>query len=111
MMNSMVKREEELPENAQAILTIPLSAGESIRFLDGAIVIHHNAGLNVYSSRCTHLGCRINLAEGNELVCPCHGSRFNLDGSVVHGPATRYLQPLRYEIDNTASVLRIFLRQ
>lgn len=111
LTNSMVRRAGNLPENSQATLTVPLSTGESIRFFDGAIVIHSNSGVAVYSSRCTHLGCRINRAEGNELVCPCHGSRFYLDGGVAHGPATHALQPLQYEIDNSASVLRISLTQ
>lgn len=111
LTNSMVKREKTLPEESQATLTVPLSTGESIRFFDGAIIIHSNVGLAVYSSRCTHLGCRINRVEENELVCPCHGSRFNLDGGVVHGPAARSLQPLTYEIDHSASVLRISLRR
>jgi glycine/D-amino acid oxidase-like deaminating enzyme/nitrite reductase/ring-hydroxylating ferredoxin subunit len=44
------------------------------------------------SLRCTHLGCllRFNSAE-RSWDCPCHGSRFDVDGSVLEGPATRPL--------------------
>jgi Rieske Fe-S protein len=44
------------------------------------------------SLRCTHLGCllRYNAAE-RSWDCPCHGSRFDVDGNVLEGPAT---QPL-----------------
>jgi cytochrome b6-f complex iron-sulfur subunit len=38
------------------------------------------------SAVCTHLGCTVNLA-GNGFHCPCHGSVFDQNGSVVSGPA------------------------
>src|SRR3954467_11879900 len=45
------------------------------------------------SLRCTHLGCllRWNGAE-RSWDCPCHGSRFDVDGSVLEGPATQPLE-------------------
>ncbi|HEY5610692.1 MAG TPA: FAD-dependent oxidoreductase [Thermoanaerobaculia bacterium] len=49
--------------------------------------------LHVISPRCTHMGCTVswNGAE-KSWDCPCHGSRFDLDGRVLSGPATRDLQ-------------------
>jgi Rieske Fe-S protein len=40
------------------------------------------------SLRCTHLGCllRFNGAE-TSWDCSCHGSRFDVDGTVLEGPA------------------------
>jgi nitrite reductase/ring-hydroxylating ferredoxin subunit len=41
--------------------------------------------------RCSHRGCSLSEGdlEGREIVCACHGSRFDLsDGSVKRGPAT-----------------------
>lgn len=48
--------------------------------------------LHAVSSVCTHLGCtvRFNHAE-TTWDCPCHGSRFAIDGRVLDGPATRAL--------------------
>ncbi|MHA6794356.1 FAD-dependent oxidoreductase [Pseudonocardia bannensis] len=45
-------------------------------------------GLHGVSMRCTHLGClvRFNGAE-RSWDCPCHGSRFAIDGTVLEGPA------------------------
>jgi glycine/D-amino acid oxidase-like deaminating enzyme/nitrite reductase/ring-hydroxylating ferredoxin subunit len=49
-------------------------------------------GLHAVSMRCTHLGClvRFNAAE-TSWDCPCHGSRFDVDGAVLEGPAVRPL--------------------
>lgn len=48
--------------------------------------------LHAVSLRCTHLGCllRFNSAE-HSWDCPCHGSRFAVDGGVLEGPAVRPL--------------------
>ncbi|RJQ76615.1 FAD-dependent oxidoreductase [Pseudonocardiaceae bacterium YIM PH 21723] len=48
--------------------------------------------VHAVSLRCTHLGCllRFNGAE-RSWDCPCHGSRFDVDGTVLEGPATRPL--------------------
>jgi len=49
--------------------------------------------LHAVSLRCTHLGCllRFNGAE-RSWDCPCHGSRFDVDGSVLEGPASDPLE-------------------
>jgi Rieske Fe-S protein len=42
---------------------------------------------------CTHLGCTVTVTPG-ELHCPCHGSRFDHQGQVLAGPASRPLARL-----------------
>jgi Rieske Fe-S protein len=41
-----------------------------------------------FSNICTHTGCRLNSVSDKTINCPCHGSKFNLDGSVAQGPAS-----------------------
>ena len=44
------------------------------------------------NSMCTHQGCTVQLnLESQELSCPCHGSKFALDGNVMSPPATKNL--------------------
>jgi glycine/D-amino acid oxidase-like deaminating enzyme/nitrite reductase/ring-hydroxylating ferredoxin subunit len=49
--------------------------------------------VHAVSARCTHLGCIVswNPAEMS-WDCPCHGSRFSVDGEVIQGPAVRNLE-------------------
>ncbi|MDH4321088.1 MAG: Rieske 2Fe-2S domain-containing protein [Desulfobulbaceae bacterium] len=44
------------------------------------------------SRKCTHLGCRLNYRENEKiLLCPCHQSRFTVEGKRLAGPAERNL--------------------
>lgn len=51
-----------------------------------------------FSAKCTHMGCTVQPA-GNELHCPCHGSKYNaLTGAVIHGPAPRPLPKIAVHV-------------
>ena len=57
-------------------------------YRDEAGVVH---GL---SARCTHLGCIVHFNDAEtSWDCPCHGSRFAIDGSILQGPAQSPLEP------------------
>ena len=48
-----------------------------------------------FSAVCPHQGCTV-APDGDQLACPCHGSQFELDGSLKRGPAEKGLTP--YEV-------------
>lgn len=58
--------------------------------------------LNVFAINCSHLGCSVNLVSDRQrFECPCHGSIFNLDGQVIHGPAAYPLSNLDWKQGTT----------
>lgn len=60
-----------------------------------------------YSLACTHEGCLLDITNGQRFDCPCHFSRFNSNGDVVQGPATRPLQNIPATYDPATDVLTI----
>ena len=54
---------------------------------------------------CTHEGCKVTDADGDNYVCPCHGSRYTRNGQVVRGPAVASLR--RYTTSFTDGVVTI----
>lgn len=64
--------------------------------LDGAATAAYRdpeGSLHAVSPTCAHLGCSLswNTAE-RTWDCPCHGSRYDIDGKVIQGPSVRDLE-------------------
>ena len=59
--------------------------------VDGTLITQPSPGVyKGFVARCTHAGCALTL-KNSGIECPCHGSRFKLDGGVQRGPATEPL--------------------
>ncbi|MFI7241958.1 FAD-dependent oxidoreductase [Streptomyces qinglanensis] len=84
------------PSHVDSVDEILPGDGAIVRVRGRRCAVHRTAEgeLRALSPRCPHLGClvRFNDAE-TAWECPCHGSRFATDGSVLQGPATRPLDP------------------
>ena len=81
------------PRALAKVADVPEGGALSVKDADGneLLLTQASAGTIVaLSAICTHQGCTV-LADGGELVCPCHGSVFDLSGANLSGPAR---QPL-----------------
>ncbi len=63
--------------------------------------------VTVLSVVCTHAGCEVGLPRNGEIDCPCHGSKFSLDGSVIQGPAAKPLSSYPAEIQNQVITITV----
>jgi Rieske Fe-S protein len=83
-----------------------LSVG-SLMLLSNVIVARDANGLYAMSRACTHQGCAVDDTSsgvGGGLHCPCHGSAFDGNGAVTHGPAGSPLQHYAVTIATDGSI-------
>lgn len=75
-------------QNAGALTkTADVPVGSGV-ILGDVVVTQPTAGVfKGFSSVCPHAGCNVSKITDGKIVCPCHNSEFNLDGSVAQGPA------------------------
>lgn len=82
---------------------VPVGSGVII---DEVVVTQPSAGeFKGFSAICTHQGCTVNEVAEGTINCPCHGSKFNLDGSVANGPATRPLESKSVSVQGDSLIL------
>jgi Rieske Fe-S protein len=82
------------PASDAPIADLPIGCGKIIKANGERLAVYrdHDGSVHALSSVCTHMGCQVafNPME-RSWDCPCHGSRFGIDGSVLDGPATKPL--------------------
>jgi len=82
---------------------VPVGSG---LIVDKVVVTQPSAGVfKGFSATCTHAGCTVNKVSDGTIDCPCHGSKFNLDGSVANGPAAKPLEVEAITVEGDSIVL------
>lgn len=74
-------------------VTLPESLAEGEPFVPPgrSVALFRDAhGVHAVSTVCTHLGCVVKTSPRG-FLCPCHGSQFAPDGTVLKGPAPKAL--------------------
>jgi len=78
------------PSTLAKVSEVPVGSGVVVQASDGASVVVSQptkGKIVAFSATCTHMGCIVGVAE-NMLVCPCHGSTYDLaTGKNLSGPA------------------------
>lgn len=92
------------PANAIAKTSdVPVGSGVII---DEIVLTQPSEGVFTgLSAICTHAGCTVAEVADGTINCPCHGSRYNLDGSVANGPASRPLDAKSISVSGDSIVL------
>ncbi len=65
-----------------------------------------SGALSAVTLTCSHQGCAVSKRR-DELVCPCHGSRFDLRGAVTNGPATEPLTTYRVDVEGETALIHL----
>jgi cytochrome b6-f complex iron-sulfur subunit len=95
--------------------TGPVSGGKvaslklgAMQILSSNVVVGLDSqGVYAMSAVCTHAGCLVEDTSGSitdGLSCPCHGSTFDGNGAVTHGPARSPLQHYQVTIAADGSI-------
>jgi Rieske Fe-S protein len=63
-------------------------------------LVRSGSSYRALSTTCPHAGCAVDWSEAERaFVCPCHDSRFGLDGTRTAGPSPRDLDALPIALD------------
>ncbi|HSN92612.1 MAG TPA: Rieske 2Fe-2S domain-containing protein [Anaeromyxobacteraceae bacterium] len=110
-----------VPEPVNGVLAVDVASYPDLAREDGAVIarasglpeplllVHAPDGsFRAMSATCTHAGCPVGY-ERPSVVCPCHLSRFDLDGNVTNPPAVQGLAQYAASFDAPSGMLSVDL--
>lgn len=84
----------------EAVASVPAGEGRIVEVEGDRVAAYRglDGALSLVSPLCPHMKCQVHWNSADTTWdCPCHGSRFNTDGSVIEGPAYEGLT--RFDLD------------
>ncbi|MBO4272350.1 Rieske 2Fe-2S domain-containing protein [Microbispora triticiradicis] len=85
---------------------IPVGGGKVFKDQDVVVTQPEAGTFKAFSATCTHKSCPVGSVANNEIVCPCHGSRFSAkDGSVTNPPANKPLAEKKITVSGDSITL------
>ena len=95
-------------EGAAIALVGDVPVGGGVVNDEVAIVVTQpsDGSIKAFTAVCPHQGCLVSEVVDNEIICPCHDSRFSaVDGAVLQGPATEGLAAASVVVQGDSIVL------
>jgi 3-phenylpropionate/trans-cinnamate dioxygenase ferredoxin subunit len=90
-------------ESNVKVQDVPTGTISALKLGNESVAIANVDGtLYAFSGVCTHRGCPLSEGRlsGQEVICGCHGSRFNVQtGAVLGGPARDVLKTYEVSVD------------
>lgn len=98
----VVENTDMLKNYIGGFIRVPKETADSLHKGEGAVVTMRGEKVGVYKGKdgqlhtvhpfCTHMGCALLFNQEEETWdCPCHGSRYDIDGHVLNNPADKHL--------------------
>ena len=69
------------------------------------LIVRHEGRIYAPTATCTHKNCAVKLNPAKEIVCPCHGSKFTIQGTSLKGPAKGSLYRYAIKVDEKGNLI------
>lgn len=95
-----LREKQRLSKNNSEIEKVKRGTGRVLEINDQKVAVYkdHQGKVTAISAVCNHLGCIVHWNDVDETWdCPCHGSRYSKDGTVIHSPVIKNLEKIKVD--------------